>query len=65
MTSLQSPNDVTGNVPDTSTSIPGNVGKQLNCSRERVKTKTGGATVAKARGRSNRTGAERLNTGVP
>ena len=65
VTSLQSPNDITGDVPNTSISIPGNVGKQLNCSRERMKTKDGGAMVAKALGRSDRMGAKRLHTGVP
>ena len=63
--SLQSPYDVTGNIPNTSLTVPGNVGKRLNRSREQQETKNGGDTVTKARGLGNRTGAERLQTGVP
>ena len=65
VTSIRLPYDVTGDVPYASLTVPGNVGKWLNCSRERLKKRNGGATVANARGLSNRTGAERLNTAVP
>ena len=65
VTSLQQPCDVTGEVPITSLTVPGDVGKRVNCSRERLKKRKGGATVTKARCLSNRTGAERSHTAVP
>ena len=57
--SLQAPHDVTGDIPNASLAVPGNVGKRLNCSREQSMKKMGGATVVKARGLGNRTGAKR------
>ena len=59
MTSLRALYDVTGDVPNASLTVPGNVGKRLNRSRERLKKKDGGATVVKTRGLGNRTGAKR------
>ena len=44
--SLRVPYDITGNVPNTSLTVPGNVGKRLNRSREWLKKEEdGGATV--------------------
>ena len=63
--SLWLPYDVTSDVPNTSLTIPGSVGKRLNRSRERLKKRDGGATVTNAWGLSNCTGAERLNTAAP
>ena len=65
VTSLRWPYDVTSDVPNTSLSVPGNVGKRLYRSRGRVRARNGGPTVTKTRGLSNRTGAERSYTGVP
>ena len=39
VTSLQVPYDITGDVPNASLTVPSNVGKQLNRSRERPKKK--------------------------
>ena len=65
VTSLRRLYDVTGNVPNTSLTVPGNVVKRLDRGRERLKKIKGGAPFANARGLSNRTGAERLNTAIP
>ena len=65
VTSLRQPCDVTGEVPNMSLTIPGDVGKRVNHSRERLKKRKGGATVTKARCLSNRMGAERSHTAVP
>ena len=65
VTSLRQPCDVTGEVPNTSLTVPGDVGKRINRSRERLKKRNGGATVTKARCLSNRTGAERSHMAVP
>ena len=58
VTSLRALYDVTGDVPIALLTVPGNVGKRLNCSRERLKKKEGGATVVKTQGLGNRTGAK-------
>ena len=39
MMSLRALYDVTGDVPNASLTVPGNVGKRLNCSQERPKEK--------------------------
>ena len=65
VTSLRWPYDITGEVPNTSLTVPGDVGKRINRSREWLKKRNGGATVTKARGLSNRMGAERSHTAVP
>ena len=59
MTSLRAPYDITGDVPNASLTVPGNVGKRLNRSQEQLKKKDDGATVVKTRGLGNRTGAKR------
>ena len=64
VTSLRRPYDITGKVPNTSLTVPGDIGKRINRSRERLKKRNGGATVTKARGLSNRMGAERSHTAV-
>ena len=65
VTSLWSLYDITGDVPNASLAVPGNIGKRLNCKPVAAKNEEGGATVTKAWGPSNRTGAERLDTVVP
>ena len=55
VTSLQRSYDVTGKVPNTSLTVPGDVGKRINRSWERLKKRNGGATVTKVRGLSNHT----------
>ena len=63
--SLWWPYDVTSEVPNTSLTVPGDIGKRINRSRERPKKRNGGATVTKEQGLSNRTGAERSHMAVP
>ena len=47
VTSIRLPYDITGDVPNASLTVPGNVGKRLNRSRERLEKRNGGLRLLK------------------